>query len=167
MQQLEKIAENAGVPQKYAYWGVIGLCMSFIIFGVGSSILTNVVGVLYPAYMSFKALESPGADDDTMWLTYWVVFSFLSIGDSFAGIILRFIPFYYVLKVGFLIWMYSPSTQGALTVFNNFLRPWLDKYENQIDAYQQQAEDAMKKGAEMAKEEASVLKEKVTEATSK
>ncbi len=84
--------------------------MLFIVFGVGSSILTNVIGVAYPAFMSFVALESEGADDDKLWLTYWVVFGSFTIVDQFAGIVLKLIPFYYVLKVGMLIWMFHPNT---------------------------------------------------------
>ena len=36
---------------------------------------SNVVGFVYPAYMSFKAIETEDdVDDDIQWLTYWVVF---------------------------------------------------------------------------------------------
>jgi len=36
----------------------------FVMFGVGQTYLTNLIGVAYPAFMSFIALESEGADDD-------------------------------------------------------------------------------------------------------
>ena len=111
---------------------MLGLLILFIVFGVGASLLTNVIGVAYPAFMSFVALESEGADDDKLWLTYWVVFGFFSIADQFAGIILSFIPFYYVLKVAFLVWMFHPGSQGALTIYNNFILPFVKKYEGNI-----------------------------------
>jgi len=33
-------------------------------FGVGQVYITNLIGVAYPAFMSFLALESEGLDDD-------------------------------------------------------------------------------------------------------
>ncbi len=111
----------------------MGLLVSFIIFGVGASMLTTLIGVAYPAFMSFRALESKEADDDKMWLTYWIVFGCFSIVDQFAGFILRFIPFYYVLKVSLLIWMFHPSSLGSISLYENFVYPFLKKYESKLD----------------------------------
>lgn len=91
-------------------------------FGVGASYITCLIAVAYPAFMTFLALESDDDDEKTQWLTYWVVFGLFSIVDSFAGIILRFIPFYYFLKMGFLIYCFHPTSQGATTVYKSFIR---------------------------------------------
>jgi hypothetical protein len=49
---------------------------------------SNVIGFLFPAYYSFKAIESPNKEDDKQWLVYWVVYSFFTIIESFVSIIL-------------------------------------------------------------------------------
>ena len=98
------------MQQKQVLQAALALLVLFVVFGVGASLLTTLIGVAYPAFMSFVALESVGEDDDKQWLTYWVVFGAFSIIDQFAGIILSFIPFYYVMKVALLIWMFHPSS---------------------------------------------------------
>lgn len=46
-----------------------------------------------------KAIESHEKDDDTKWLTYWVVYSVFSLVEFFSDIFLFWIPFYWFLKV--------------------------------------------------------------------
>jgi hypothetical protein len=67
-----------------------------------------------------KAIESPNKDDDTQWLTYWVVYGVFSIAEFFSDLFLSWFPFYYMLKVHwflnycFLSHMYllcSPATK--------------------------------------------------------
>ena len=64
MKAIRKISEMTGLPYKQVLYAAMGLVFMFIMFGVGSSILTNLLGVAYPAFRSFRALESEGADDD-------------------------------------------------------------------------------------------------------
>ena len=129
----------------------------FIVFGIGQAILTNLIGVAYPVFMSFYALESNGADDDKQWLTYWVVFGMFSILDQFAGFILSFIPFYYVLKVATLIWLFHPSTTGATYVYYNHIQPLYKEYEQQIDEVQKGLEKRITETYDQAKHKAQSL----------
>ena len=101
---------------------MVGLVL-FVVFGIGQSLITTLLGVFYPVFMSFHALESShNADDDKQWLTYWVVFGAFNMIDQFAGFILHFIPFYYVLKLAALIFLFHPKTCGATWVYNNYIR---------------------------------------------
>ena len=133
MNAIEKLSHMTGLPQKQVLQILLGLLVMFVVFGIGSSLLTTLIGVAYPAFMSFVALESEGEDDDKQWLTYWVVFGTFSIIDQFTGIILSLIPFYYVLKVAFLIWMFHPTSQGATTIYDNFILPFFKHYEKDIN----------------------------------
>ena len=85
--------------------------------------LSDLAAYIYPVYASIKAIETTGKDDDTLWLTYWIVFSFFKIVESSADYIISAIPFYFIGKVAFLIWAYHPSTQGALIIYNNAIKP--------------------------------------------
>lgn len=71
----------------------------YLIIGYGTILLSNLIGFLYPAYASIKAVESSRKDDDTKWLTYWVVFSFITLIELPAQILFQWIPFYSLIKV--------------------------------------------------------------------
>jgi receptor expression-enhancing protein 5/6 len=93
----------------------------------GSKLMVDLLGFVYPAYMSFKSMDS-GSQDDTQWLTYWVVFSFLSIVENLMGFIVVLIPFYFWIKIGIIVWMYHPATRGAQVIYEQALRPLLMPY---------------------------------------
>ncbi|EGR31443.1 TB2 HVA22 family protein, putative [Ichthyophthirius multifiliis] len=110
-------------------------CLFFVVLGFLGKFLTSVVGILYPGYMSFKAIETKDDNDDKQWLTYWVVFGFLHIFDAPLGWLLSFFPFYYPLKLMFYIFLFYPKTKGALKIYNSFLREKISKYQSFIDGY--------------------------------
>lgn len=68
-----------------------------------------VLGCTYTAWMSFRAIESPGTADDKLWLTYWVVYGAFSIVEYFVDFILFWVPFYYLLKFSFLLYLGLPG----------------------------------------------------------
>ena len=46
-----------------------------------------------------KAIDSVQKDDDTQWLTYWVVYAAFGIIEFFTDLILSWVPFYFLAKV--------------------------------------------------------------------
>ena len=50
-------------------------------------------------WFSIKAIETKQKDDDTKWLTYWVVYSVFHLMEFFADIFLFWIPLYWFFKV--------------------------------------------------------------------
>ena len=61
-------------------------------------------------YASFKAIKSNNKDDDTQWLTYWVIYALVSVIES-VGIITAFIPYYSIIKVVGLVLCFLPQVQ--------------------------------------------------------
>ena len=138
MEILQKVSDATGMPVKSLLQNSLILGVVLVMLGVGESYIVNILGVAYPCFQSFLALDSEGKDDDKQWLTYWVCFGFFNIIDQFAGIILRFIPFYYFLKLGFLIYLFHPSTLGATTVYNTIIKPRIEQYQPSIKEIENQ-----------------------------
>lgn len=92
-----------------------------------------VAGISYPAYASFKALESPSPHDDKQWLTYWAVYGICTSMETVSARFLSWFPGYYFAKMLVLIWMMLPRTKGALILYTSAIRPLLKAYEPVID----------------------------------
>lgn len=131
-EHLDLISEKTGVNGKLVVIG-LSVALFFTFIGYFEHYITNVVGIIYPAYWSIKAIESQETDDDKQWLTYWVVFSLFSIIDLFSGFVLKFIPFYFFFKLIFLIWLFMPNFRGATYVYDWFLVKVFRKYEKELD----------------------------------
>jgi len=100
-----------------------------------SSLALTVAGIMYPAYRSFKALERPGAEDDAMWLTYWIVFACFTLFETIADKFIFWIPFYYELKFAFVMYLQLPQTQGAKKLYDDHIKPYLEQQEGVIDEH--------------------------------
>jgi len=138
---VESLHKKTGVRRAYLVLGVALLVVSFILFGFGSGPLCNLVGFAYPLYASFKAINSDRKDDDSQWLTYWVVYAFFTVVESFTDILLAWIPFYHFFKMAFLLWCYLPQFEGALWIYKRFLDPYIEK---EVEAIELQAKSLKK-----------------------
>uniref|UniRef100_A0A3B0MPR0 TB2/DP1, HVA22 family, putative n=1 Tax=Theileria annulata TaxID=5874 RepID=A0A3B0MPR0_THEAN len=71
--------------------------------------------------------------DLVYWNKYWIVFSLGFIFNYVANIFLYWLPFYYVLKLVFIVVLLHPKLQGAELIYNFLIAPLLDRYESTID----------------------------------
>ena len=148
---MEQVAKMTGLtPGQTSRYGLLGGIV-LVMLGIGNTYITCLLGVAYPCFMSFLALESEGAEDDKQWLTYWVVFGLFNIVDQFAGFILTFIPFYFFLKLVFLVWLFHPISMGATTIYNVYILPNMKQYEKHIINVENKMAGAAKSAADAAK----------------
>lgn len=122
---LQIFEARTGLPKSYAV--IVAAVVYFVLIflniaGMGQ-LLSNIAGFVVPGYYSLVALETSSTADDTALLTYWVVFAFLNIFEFWSRAILYWIPFYFLFKTIFLMYIGVPSLGGAQVVYRKLIRP--------------------------------------------
>uniref|UniRef100_A0A8B9RCX4 Receptor expression-enhancing protein n=1 Tax=Astyanax mexicanus TaxID=7994 RepID=A0A8B9RCX4_ASTMX len=74
-------------------------------------------------------------------MMYWIVFALFSTAETITDMLLSWFPFYFELKIAFVIWLLSPYTKGSSVLYRKFVHPTLSNKEKEIDEYITQAKD--------------------------
>ncbi|KAF7043126.1 hypothetical protein CFC21_052549 [Triticum aestivum] len=82
-----------------------------------------LVALAYPLYASVKAIETKSSVDDQQWLTYWVLYSLITLFELTFTSIIEWLPFWSSMKLIFISWLVLPYFSGAAYVYQNYVRP--------------------------------------------
>lgn len=139
---------KTGLDRLYILLGTMGMLAIYLVVGVGQQLVCNIIGFVYPSYCSMKALESRNKEDDTKWLTYWVVFAIFTIIEFFSEYIVCWFPVYWLFKCLFYVWLMAPiEYNGSLILYRRFIRPQFLKYEPNVDNLISNAQEAALRAA--------------------
>ena len=130
---MKAIKEKTGIDGIYVILFLL-VCVLLVYLGIFGTLITNMVGTIYPGFSTIKTMETNPAKKKE-WLTYWVVFGFFIIVDMFSGIIMKIIPFYFVLKILFLIWMFLPGSSGCYLVYTYVILKLFKSIEDKVDFF--------------------------------
>ncbi|CCM04503.1 uncharacterized protein FIBRA_06683 [Fibroporia radiculosa] len=99
-------------------------------------IISATVAFLYPGYASYKTLSQRPASEEELerWLMYWSVLGCIVAVEYVAEWLVSWLPFYYPIKMIFLLYLALPQTAGAAYVYRAHLQPFFATHESQIDS---------------------------------
>jgi hypothetical protein len=112
---LNQAEQRTNVPKAYLVIG--GAALVFILHSVNALAMpvSNLVGLVIPGFLSLRAIETPGNEDNTQYLTYWIIFAFLNFTESLAlRVVLYYVPWYFAFKSVFIMWLYLPQFRVSL-----------------------------------------------------
>uniref|UniRef100_T1H073 Receptor expression-enhancing protein n=1 Tax=Megaselia scalaris TaxID=36166 RepID=T1H073_MEGSC len=97
-----------------------------------SRMLALLIGILYPAYGSYRALKYSKYDEIKQWLIYWVVFAVFTFFETVTDFAVPWFPFYREIKLLIILWLVSPGTDGSSVLYGQIILPTLEENEGKI-----------------------------------
>lgn len=148
------ISKATKMPRSQIIGGALAAFCVIFFWILGMAFLATFVGTVYPTYKSFKAIESREKDDDTKWLTYWVIFATLQNLEFFSAYIVFWIPFYQPLRMALLVWCMLPiPANGSKVLYDQVIKKFFLKHQVDIDGLASKAAKAAEAAAEAVKDE--------------
>ncbi|XP_038997363.1 HVA22-like protein a [Hibiscus syriacus] len=145
----------------YALAGPLRSCLD--LNWVNCSLLLNS----QTSYASVRAIESESRADDREWLTYWVLYSMLTLLElSFARVI-EWIPIWSFAKLIFTCWLVIPYFSGASYVYEHYLRPFFINPQQTINIWYVPRKDFFSKPDDISTAAERYIEENGTEAFEK
>ena len=130
--KMQIIQNKTGIKGNIFVLGLL-VCVILVYLNIFETAITTIVGTLYPGFWTIKSIEKNEFEDQKKWLTYWAVFGSFIILDMFSPIVVKFIPFYVVMKIIFLIYLLIPGSGGCTFIYNLFVKKIIKKYEPEFD----------------------------------
>ncbi|KAL0364669.1 UNVERIFIED_CONTAM: HVA22-like protein a [Sesamum angustifolium] len=127
-----------------------------------------VVSLVYPLYASIRAVETRSAVDDQQWLTYWVLYSMITLFELTFAKLIEWLPFWSYAKLFFTCWLVIPYFSGAAYVYEHLVRPYLVTRQKTVNIwYVPNKKDAFSKPDDILTAAEKYMQENGTEAFEK
>lgn len=92
-----------------------------------------VVGSVWPAYQTYKAVVESEASMMSRWLQYWFIFALFSQINSMVDMVGEYLPLYWEAKVAFFVWLTVDKYKGATYLFDRYAKKALGDKTAAID----------------------------------
>uniref|UniRef100_A0A7N0UZU8 HVA22-like protein n=1 Tax=Kalanchoe fedtschenkoi TaxID=63787 RepID=A0A7N0UZU8_KALFE len=83
-----------------------------------------LISLAYPLYASIREIENKSPDaDDRQWLTYWIMYSMITLFELTFATFLDWVPVWPYVKLIAFVWLVMPQFRGAAYLYESFVRP--------------------------------------------
>lgn len=82
-----------------------------------------------------KVLVAKCNEKITRYLMYWIVYGLFYLAEYVFSVLTLWIPFYWIIKLGFLYWCGSPRFHGAEIVYKNVFSPLMNKHHKTFESW--------------------------------
>ncbi|KAM0980698.1 hypothetical protein TB2_013617 [Malus domestica] len=98
-------------------------------------ILIVFLGYAYPAFECYKTVEKNRVEiqELRLWCQYWIIVAMLTVLERVGDVFISWSPMYDEGKVALFIYLWCSKTKETFFVYKTFLRPYVTKYETDID----------------------------------
>ncbi|KAF4347953.1 hypothetical protein G4B88_002867 [Cannabis sativa] len=83
-----------------------------------------LISLLYPLHASIKTIETKSRSDDQQWLTYWVLYSMITLFELTFARLIEWFPIWPYGKLILMCWLVLPQFNGAAYVYKHYIRPY-------------------------------------------
>jgi receptor expression-enhancing protein 5/6 len=145
--QVRMIADMLHIPP-LAVAATAGFSLvAFCLWGFCGQLVSTFLGMLLPAYESFKCVEAfsniadptnsevySKASSMQFWLIYWIVVALFASFEYVLSWVLFRLPFYQPAKLVALLWLWLPQSRGANYMYHWAVAPIVRRNRRHIDA---------------------------------
>lgn len=133
-------AAKLGVKPRVVAAGGLLWVVCFVFWGFTGELICTIVAYSYPLFASFKAFEDSalGIESASLqvdyWLRYWLAYAFSMLAEGLLYSFLACIPFYHLVRLVYIIWLFLPSTNGAQVLYHWGIAPLLRRYRPALES---------------------------------
>jgi hypothetical protein len=109
-------------------YGFILVVIIYLIVNYANSLISNLVGIIYPAIYSMNIFNSEEANNERLITLnkYWILFGLLTVIDGFFGWILHLIPGYFYFKIAFIYFLIRNDFYLTNTAYERLNKSYVD-----------------------------------------
>jgi receptor expression-enhancing protein 5/6 len=126
---IKKASQMSGQPHWLIVFGITIILLLSCISPPGQWLCSVIFSFLLPAYLSFKAIESPTHEDDKKWLTYWVVFGFNYCFEDVIFGLFFWVPLIGLIRTALLVFLFVSKEKGSEFLFRTYVGPAFGKIQ--------------------------------------